>query len=183
MKSLLLHICCAPDGTIPWTALIEEGYDVTGYFYGHNIHPEAEYIRREEAVEKLASSLSRPLAIEPYDPQIWFKRTALLASEPEGGARCALCFELQLEGAAKKAAELSCSWLCTTLTISPHKDPERINALGEAVATRYGLRWLHKVWRKNNGFVRSVKASHELGLYRQNYCGCFYSAKTTETRR
>ena len=85
MKSLLLHICCAPDGTIPWTVLIEEGYDVTGYFYGHNIHPEAEYIRREEAVEKLASSLSRPLAIEPYDPQIWFKRTALLASEPEGG--------------------------------------------------------------------------------------------------
>mgnify|MGYP000908142259 CR=1 FL=1 len=78
-KKVLLHICCAPDATIPWPALAEEGYDVTGYFYGHNIHPVEEYIQRRVAVERLASLLSCPVVIEEYNPEEWFRKGALLA--------------------------------------------------------------------------------------------------------
>ncbi|WP_286934790.1 MULTISPECIES: epoxyqueuosine reductase QueH [Aminobacterium] len=176
-KKVLLHICCAPDATIPWPALAEEGYDVTGYFYGHNIHPVEEYIQRRVAVERLASLLFCPVVIEEYNPEEWFRKGALLAHEPEGGYRCALCFTLQLLGAAQAALQNKCSFLCTTLTISPHKDPIRINNIGEGVARRYGLTWLHRVWRKNNGFVRSVQASRAMRLYRQSYCGCLYSLR------
>lgn len=185
MHNLLLHICCAPDATIPWPALIEEGYCVTGYFYGHNIHPQEEYNRRREAVETLASLLSQSVYIEEYNPNEWLEKAKALSEEPEGGRRCSLCFALQLEAAAQRARELSFSYLCTILTISPHKDPDRINRLGEEISARYGITWLNKIWRKNNGFVESVRKSREMNLYRQNYCGCCYSihAESIDKRR
>jgi hypothetical protein len=173
-EELLLHLCCAPDGTIPWRALEEEGFTVTGYFYGGNIHPEEEYLLRLDAVRRLAAEHGR-LVVEPYAPAEWFRLLAPFGTEPEGGERCWRCFRLQLENAAREALRRGCRFLCTTLTISPHKNPDEINHIGAAVAEQFGLRWLHRIWRKGNGFVRSVEESRRLGLYRQGYCGCLYS--------
>lgn len=182
MKRLLLHICCAPDGTIPWQALLGEGYDVTGFFYGNNIHPLEEFGKRKEAVLSLGEYMKGEVIINPYDPEKWITLTRSLASEPEGGKRCPLCFRIQLESSAKAACAAGCHFLCTTLTISPHKDPCLINSIGEETASRYGLVWVEKIWRKNEGFKRSVHMSKDLGLYRQCYCGCVYSIRGDEQK-
>jgi hypothetical protein len=173
-EGLLLHLCCAPDGTIPWPTLEEEAFTVTGYFYGGNIHPEEEYRLRLAAVRRLAAE-HRRLVVEHYAPEEWFRLLASLEAAPEGGERCRRCFRLQLENAAREALRRGCRVLCTTLTISPHKNPDEINRIGVAVAEQFGLRWLHRIWRKGNGFARSVEESRRLGLYRQGYCGCLYS--------
>ena len=175
--SLLLHLCCAPDGTVPWPVLEQEGFSVTGYFTGNHIHPEEEYLLRVEAVRALADQGGRRLLLEPYEPARWLEATGPLRGEREGGRRCGLCFALQLLGAARAARSAGCAVLSTTLTISPHKDPERINRIGAAVAARAGLVWEARVWRRGGGFQRSVTESRRLGLYRQTWCGCVYSRR------
>lgn len=177
MKSILLHICCAPDGTIPIPDLISEGWDVTGYFYGSNIHPFSEYSKRLQALNTLITHHSIPCEIAEYSPEEWLANIKGLENEPEGGRRCTECFKCQFNSAALTAKRLGCEYLSTTLTISPHKNVSLINSLGESIALSYGLKWETRIWRKKNGFLRSIKASHELGLYRQNYCGCTFSIK------
>ncbi len=177
-KNLLLHICCAPDASVPVPDLLAEGWNVHGYFYGSNIHPQEEYARRLEALHRLTGHTGIPCDIAGYAPDEWLEGVRGLEDEPEGGRRCARCFELQLEAGAKIARALGCEYFCTTLTISPHKNVELINALGERIAGLHGLCWEKRIWRKNNGFLRSVRASKELGLYRQNYCGCRFSITT-----
>ena len=176
-KKLILHICCAPDATVPGEELLKEGYVTTGFFYGSNIHPEEEFVKRADAVRSLCLIKGIGCRIMEYDPQTWISATEGSASEPEGGKRCPLCFELQLRAAAGHAAEMGAAYLTTTLTISAHKDPQVINKIGEKVASEHGLQWIHRIWRKNDGFRRSVEESRSLGLYRQDYCGCIYSIR------
>jgi len=179
---VMLHICCAPDATVPWPALAGEFDYVAGYFYGSNIHPAKEFLKRRDAVRRLAALLGKKLFEGPYDPQdwlneihLWCKGTGLLADE--GGARCALCFRKQMEAAACAALDHGYDSLCTTLTISPRKDPAIVNAIGAAVSKRHGLTWIDKIWRRQGGFVLSVRKSREFGLYRQHYCGCVFSIR------
>ena len=174
-----LHLCCAPDATVPWPALREEGYGVTGFFYGNNIHPRGEWLARAEAVRKLAGALGGECGVAAYEPDAWFDLTRGYESAPEGGDRCVECFHVQLAASAEFAAKLGAGFLCTTLTISPHKNPAVINEIGESCASSLGLVWLNRVWRKGGGFKLSVARSKEMNLYRQNYCGCLYSARRT----
>ena len=183
-NKILLHICCAPDATVPLDDLELEGWDVAGYFYGSNIQPKDEYIKRLEALHILMSEHEDIKVIEgAYKPEQW--RTHMeslnLIHEPEGGLRCSECFKLQFEAAAHEAVRLDCTHISTSLTISPHKDVNLIIKIGEDIASKYNLIWLPKIWRKQNGFLRSIKISRELGLYRQNYCGCLPSRASAQT--
>ncbi|HOM30524.1 MAG TPA: epoxyqueuosine reductase QueH [Acetomicrobium flavidum] len=174
---VLLHICCAPDGTVPLESLKLEGNVVTCFFYGINIHPKEEYDKRLEAAKKLAANFGVSLLTLPYGPGQWLNATKALADEPEGGSRCVLCYRLQMEAAVRYAVALNYDACATSLTISPHKDPDLINAIGLGLANRACLAWIGRVWRKGGGFARSVAKSKELGLYRQRYCGCVYSIR------
>ncbi len=174
---LLLHCCCAPDGTVPVADLAEEGWDVVLHFFGGNIHPREEYDRRAEAMRLLGTARNVPLVLDPYEPEAWCVAVAPWAGEPEGGRRCVRCFALQLAAAGAAAVRRGCGALCTTLTISPHKDPQVLNDLGARVAASFGLLWVPRVWRRGGGFLRSVEESRRLKLYRQNYCGCTYSRR------
>ena len=176
-KLLLLHICCAPDGSVPVPDLLAEGWEVRGFFYGSNIHPYEEYVKRLEAVKILAAKYGIACEFPEYEPKKWFAGVAGLENEPEGGRRCERCFNLQLEAGVECAKKFGCEKFCTTLTISPHKNVNLINSIGENISLTNGLSWENRVWRKNNGFLRSVRASRELGLYRQNYCGCMFSTR------
>ena len=117
--------------------------------------------------------------IPEYVPEKWLSEIHGLEHEPEGGKRCAECFRIQLEASAREAVRLGCEYMSTTLTISPHKNVTLINEIGGAVSESHGLKWESRIWRKNNGFLRSVKISREIGLYRQNYCGCTFSITHT----
>ena len=176
-KNILLHICCAPDGTVPIPDLLNEGWNVYGFFYGSNIHPHDEYLRRLEAIHTVTSHNGIPCSIPEYLPDEWLRKIHGLENEPEGGKRCTECFRCQLEASANEAVRLGCEYMSTTLTISPHKNVKLINEIGESISKSHGLKWESRIWRKNNGFLRSVRISRELGLYRQNYCGCTFSIR------
>ncbi len=162
---------------MPWADLESEGYEVLPYWYGCNIHPADEEARRRDSMVRLKSIMGGEAIIEEYRPESWLEAVAHLADEPEGGRRCSLCFRLQLDAAASAAAAAGIGMLCTTLTISPHKDVDEINRIGTECAARHGLEWLLRVFRRRAGFLRSVALSREYGLYRQKYCGCIHSIR------
>ena len=174
----MLHICCAPDATVPLRELKAEGWRLAGFFYGSNIHPQDEYQKRLATLRGLRESELFFLIEAAYEPEAWFSQVKGLEDEPEGGRRCSACIKLQLQAAAKNALALGCSHLCTSLTISPHKDIAVVSQLGRDVCASHGLEWEDRIWRKQNGFLRSLALSRELGLYRQNYCGCTFSLRS-----
>ena len=110
-----------------------------------------------------------------YDGEAFDAIAAGYEAEPEGGARCTRCFALRIEETAKRASEGGFDYYCTTLSVSPHKDAHRINALGEAFGERWRVKWLPSDFKKRGGYQRSIALSKEWGLYRQDYCGCLYS--------
>jgi predicted adenine nucleotide alpha hydrolase (AANH) superfamily ATPase len=116
----------------------------------------------------------------PYDPQEFYTAVKGLENEPEKGARCTVCYRLRLEQAARYAADHGFDWYCTTLSISPMKDPVRLNELGTELGRQYGVPFLPSEFRKKDGYKRSLQLSAEYGLYRQDYCGCVFSKRERE---
>lgn len=169
---LLLHSCCAPCSSSVLERLMPH-FEITVYYYNPNIDPESEYRRRAHEQKQLLDRLSVPLVEAEYTPSDF--DAIGLAEEPEGGARCRACYALRLAESARYAAQNGYDWLCTTLSVSPHKKADWINELGQAVCARYGLRWLPCDFKKKNGFLRSLQLSEQYGLYRQSWCGCRYS--------
>ena len=180
---LLLQSCCGPCSSYVLEALTPY-FRVTVLYYNPNIQPRAEYDLRLENQRKIIAALPTPSAVDilecEYDGEKYDTAVKGLESEPEGGARCTVCFRLRLEETAKRASELGYDWFCTTLTVSPHKDAERLNQIGKALGERYGVPFLPSDFKKREGYKRSIQLSKEYGLYRQDYCGCLYS-KSEET--
>ncbi len=172
--ALLLHSCCGPCSSYVLEYLTRF-FDVTVLFYGPNIQPEAEYRKRLHYQREVLRHIPAKLMECEYDGDAFARAVSGLEDEPEGGARCTVCFALRLEETARRAAAGGFDWYCTTLTVSPHKDPERINRLGTAMGEKYGVRWLPSDFKKKNGYLRSIVLAKEYGLYRQDWCGCGYS--------
>ena len=98
-----------------------------------------------------------------------------LKEEKEGGARCSICIKKRMEYTCKKAKNLGYDYFATTLTVSPHKNSELINRIGEHLEKEYNIKYLYSDFKKEDGYLKSIKYSKEYDLYRQNYCGCRYS--------
>jgi len=173
---LLLHVCCAPCCTYPVEAL-KDGFNVELFFYNPNIHPEEEYQARLDEAERYAAKIGLNFYKAPYESEAWFRATSGLQDEPEGGDRCEVCYRMRLGKTAQFAATNGFEYFATTLSVSPHKDAEKINALGAEIADMYMLKFYAADFKKDGGFKRSVDMSKEAGLYRQDYCGCVYSKK------
>ena len=112
-----------------------------------------------------------------YRPKEFFRLTEGLEEEPEGGARCRVCFRQRLEKTAEEAKLSGYDYFGTTLTVSPHKDYSAISEIGRDIALKYCLSFLDMDFKKKDGFRRSIELSAKYGLYRQNYCGCKYSKR------
>ena len=110
-----------------------------------------------------------------YRPRDFLEAVRGLEDEPEGGARCSVCFKQRLEKTAETASLSGYDYFGTTLTVSPHKNYKLISRIGSELALRYRLSFLDRDFKKKDGFRRSVELSKKYGLYRQNYCGCKYS--------
>ena len=178
-----MHICCAPDATVPVLRLRAKGFEPVGFFYDPNIHPQEEYKLRLAQARKLADIQQFELLEGPYEPDAWLAAAAPYKDEPEGGLRCRVCFGVVLDAAARKAAQLGIGAFTTTLLISPHKDVRVLEEAGRECGARYGVAFLPEAFRKQDGFRQSVHLSREYGLYRQNYCGCIYSKLESERWR
>lgn len=174
-RKLLLHSCCAPCLTHPLSELQKE-FEVVLFFYNPNIHPRAEYDMRLAEAKKYCKGKCEILE-ETYDPETWFELTKGLENEPERGARCRICYEMRLAKTAAVAAKSGFQTFATTLSISPHKNAEWINALGRELEKRFGVEFLEADWKKRDGFKKSLEISKKSNLKRQNYCGCAYSQR------
>jgi predicted adenine nucleotide alpha hydrolase (AANH) superfamily ATPase len=163
--------------------LLSETYDVTGYFYNPNIHPESEYLSRLAETERHCNCCNVPLLPSIYRPRDWHAAARGYEAEPERGSRCAICFRLRLEETARTAAIHRFDCIATTLTISPHKDADLINRIGMEAGKRRHLRFHEADFKKGNGYGKSCRLSRALGLYRQSYCGCIFSKNMTRADR
>ena len=176
---LLLHSCCGPCSA-PVLEYLTQFFDVTIFWYNPNIWPQEEFDHRLGEQKKLIRAMGLEKSVQvvtvPRNSETWYRATEGLEREPEGGARCTECFRLRLREAAQFAAEGGYGWFCSTLTLSRHKDPLRINTLGETFAREYGIRWLPSEFKKRGRELRSKQLCEAYGIYRQNYCGCEYSA-------
>ena len=175
---LLLHACCAPCSSATLERLSAH-FDLTILYYNPNIYPPEEYHRREAELERFVEQAGYhyPVVELPYDPQEFYTAVQGLEQEPERGSRCTVCYRLRMRRAAQYAAEHGFDWFTTTLSISPHKDARRINEIGQQLEEEFGVKHLPSDFKKHNGYLRSLQLSEEYGLYRQDYCGCEFSAR------
>lgn len=176
-KQVLLHACCGICSAYPISFLQDMGYSVVVYFYNPNIYPEQEYQKRLDAERQLCEYFSCKLVEGVYEPDIYYNFVKGFENEPEKGARCTKCFELRLLNAAKTAKLLGINEFTTSMVISPHKNYEKLTAIGEKIALDEGLSYLSTNFRKNDGFLKTNQISKSLNLYRQNYCGCKFALR------
>ncbi len=180
---LLLHACCAPCSSHVLERLSQH-FKITIYYYNPNIHPKEEYERRLDELKKFLFRYPLAKDIElieaPYITSEFFdavntKNEPELAHEAEKGERCRRCYELRMKKAAQYASENGFDFFATTLSISPHKDAQKINDIGYTLDGIFPVNYLPSDFKKKGGFLRSRDISAEYGLYRQDYCGCIYS--------
>ena len=206
--SLLLHACCGPCSSYVLEYLCRY-FEITVLYYNPNIYPAAEYERRLNELlnfyTKFVPADNVQVIQAPYDPEEFYKAVGTrenpeLAEEPERGERCRRCYKLRLRYTYDYACAHKFDYFCTTLSISPFKDADMINEIGEGLGEAAlrepqgpqkvaqgpqkasgvpepveGPRWLPSDFKKKNGFKRSLELSAEYNLYRQEYCGCIYS--------
>ena len=180
VPELALHSCCAVCSSSVLERLSPH-FRVTVVYYNPNITPRGEYERRKAEQIRIINTLEWPNAVSyvdfDYDHGEFLKAASGYESEPEGGARCARCFALRLERSARYASERSIPYICSTLTVSPHKSAAAVNAAGEAAALAHGVTWLCSDFKKKDGYLRSVRLAEQYNIYRQSYCGCEFASQ------
>lgn len=177
-KKLLLHSCCGPCSSYVISYLTNY-FDITILYYNPNIYPYDEYLKRKQEQIKLINEIdcSNNLDIMDcdYDNDLYEKCIIGLENEPERGNRCMVCYNLRMEKTAKMAKEFNYDYFCTTLSVSPYKNSEWINKIGEKLQNKYNINWLYSDFKKKDGYKQSILLSKKYNLYRQDYCGCIYS--------
>lgn len=168
---LLLHACCAPCSSYV-LEFLKDTFDITIYFYNPNIYSIEEYEKRYNEFSKLGKY---PIIKANYNSQVFYDITKGLEDIPEGGKRCWACYEERLESTAVFAKAGDFDYFTTTLSISPYKNADRINEIGEKLAEKNDIKFLYSNFKKEEGYKKSIELSKQYGLYRQDYCGCIFS--------
>lgn len=178
VPSLLLHSCCAPCSSY-CLEYLSNYFRITVFYYNPNIYPEEEYHKRVEEqrrfIERLPAKHPISFVEGNFDKEQFYETVKGYEDCPEGGERCFKCYELRLEETAKLAKEMGMDYFTTTLSISPLKNADKLNEIGEKLGVIYDVAHLGSDFKKKNGYKRSVELSNEYGMYRQYYCGCVYS--------
>lgn len=169
--NILLHICCGNCAIFPVKMLREQNHQLTGYFFNHNIHPYQEYSRRLTTTREYAQRVELPLLVD--DEYLLEKFLANVANKPED--RCTYCYRSRLEKTAQKASSQGFEAFSTTLLYSRYQNQEAIIAFGRELEEEYQIAFVGQDFRP--GWNEGIQISKEMGLYRQQYCGCIYSEK------
>lgn len=175
---LMLHVCCAVCASYVLEYLSAH-FDIYIVYYNPNITEKDEYDYRYAELKRLL--LEMPLSGKvsiidcDYDSERFFEIAKGLENEKEGGARCKECFLERLTYTAEKSIKSGCDYFATTLTISPLKNAQLINSIGQMIEEKTGAKYLSTDFKKKNGYKRSIELSNIYSLYRQNFCGCVFS--------
>lgn len=186
VPSLLLHSCCAPCSSYVLEYL-SQYFNITVFYYNPNIFPESEFEKRiheqDYLIEHLPAKNKIHFIAGDYESEKFYRMAKGLENIPEGGERCFKCYELRLRKTAELAKSLGFDYFTTTLSISPMKNAQKLNEIGEELAQEFGISYLNSDFKKKNGFKRSTELSREFGLYRQDYCGCVFSKMERERQK
>jgi len=178
VPTLLLHSCCAPCSSYVLEYLSQH-FTITVFYYNPNIYPDEEYLKRVNEQQEFIRQMDfkHPVDfIEGEFDKIKFHEVVKGYEDClEGQERCTICYRLRLEETAVQAKARDFDYFTTTLSISPLKNSDKINEIGNDIGKMVGVKWLPSDFKKKNGYKRSIELSAEYGLYRQNYCGCVYS--------
>ncbi len=182
VPKLLLHACCAPCSSYVIEYLSKYFY-ITILYYNPNIDTEEEFNYRYQELSRFIKEFKTKYPVHlinaGYHKEDFEKISKGLESEPERGARCLKCYKLRLEKSYEYAKNNNFDYITTTLTLSPHKNSKVINEIGSELEKIYHVPYLYSDFKKRDGYKRSIELSHEYNLYRQDYCGCIYSKKTS----
>ncbi|WP_300409416.1 epoxyqueuosine reductase QueH [Lagierella sp.] len=183
--SLLLHSCCGPCSTSVLEYLTSY-FKVTILYYNPNIFPKEEYFKRLEEQKKVIEKVEGKFEIDfiegRYVPEEYFDAVKEVKDLPEGSKRCFNCYELRLKEAAKFAVENKMDYFATTLSVSPYKNAQVINELGERIGEEYKVMHLPNDFKKKDGYKKSIELSKKWNIYRQDYCGCVFSKREAAER-
>jgi len=173
---LLLHACCGVCSSSVLERLLPY-FHITILYYNPNIYPNEEYIKRlntqKQIIEELANEVE--LLEIRYNEEDFNNIVTGLEEEKEGGKRCSKCYYLRLEKTAQIAKEKGFEYFCTTLSVSPYKDSEKLNKIGKILEEKFNIKYLYSDFKKKDGYKRSNELAKKYNLYRQDYCGCKYS--------
>ena len=165
----LMHICCAPCANRPIAALREEGTAVTGFWFNPNIHPYTEYQARKRTLEDYAGEIGMRLIVGgTYDLRSFLPQ---VAGDIDG--RCAYCYRIRMEAAARYAAEHGFDSFTTSLLISPYQNHAMISRTAQEMGEKYGVEFLYRDFRPLFQAGQDFARAH--GFYMQKYCGCIFS--------
>ena len=168
---VLLHVCCANCAIYPIKSMREDGLEVMGFFYRHNIHPYTECLRRQEALEAYAENIDLKVIYQQgYDLEGFIRNVAFRESE-----RCNYCYHDRLRSTALIAKRGKFDYFSSTLLYSKHQKHELIRSMGDSIGKSVGVSFLYQDYRE--GWKEGIECSKQMGLYRQHYCGCVYSEK------
>lgn len=170
-RKMLLHSCCGPCSTVVVERL-KENFDLTVFFFNPNIEPKEEYEKRKSEQQKVCNNFGIDFLDADYDNSGWRKFVAGYENEKEGGERCRKCFFYRLLRTASHAKQNGFDIFATTLSVSPHKSTIVINEVATQISKEQTIEFLAESFKKKDGYLRSINLSKDLGLYRQNYCGC-----------
>lgn len=174
-EKLLLHSCCAPCSSTCLERL-KDYFDVTVLYYNPNIDDAAEYQKRKAEQIRLLEQTGWAKFLDcDHDNAAFEKMAKGYENEPERGKRCYLCYALRLDKTALLCKEHGFDYFATTLTLSPYKNAEWLNEIGENLAGRYEVNYLFTDFKKKGGYHRSIELSKQFNLYRQDFCGCRFS--------
>lgn len=186
VPSLLIHSCCAPCSSYVLEYL-SEYFNITVFFFNPNIYPQEEYTERAKEQKRLIDEMQVKHAVKfvegQYDQNRFYQAVKGFEKVKEGGERCFLCYRLRLTEAAILAKEQGFDYFTTTLTISPLKRADKLNAIGKELEEAYGVKYLYSDFKKKEGYKRSIELSGQYHLYRQNYCGCVFSKQERESQQ
>ena len=178
VPTLLLHSCCAPCSSY-CIEYLSQYFKVTIFYYNPNITEETEYRKRVEEQKRFIKQFQTKYPVSfiegDYNPQCFFESAKGYENAPEGGERCFRCYELRLREAGRVAKEGKFDYFTTTLSISPLKNAQKLNEIGERLSKEWDVSYLYSDFKKKEGYKRSTELSKEYDLYRQNFCGCAFS--------
>lgn len=153
------------------------------YFCNPNIQPQEEYEKRLAEARRIARHFEVAFDSDAYDPGLWEKAVEPWDHTSEGGERCMQCFLVRMQRCAAFCRERGLERFATVMSVSPYKSAAQLDRAGNQAAAEYGVCYEPFNFKKNNGFNKSVHLSRELGLYRQDYCGCRLSRRERDVRR
>lgn len=186
IPSVLLHSCCAPCSSHVISTLTPY-FDITILYYNPNIEPYEEYEKRKQEeirfIKEFPNQNKLTIIDCDHDNDLFHKTIKGLEQEKEGGARCIKCYYLRLDKTAQEALKHGYDYFATTLTVSPLKNSQKLNEIGEYLSNKYNIKYLYSDFKKKEGYKHSIELSKEYNLYRQDYCGCIYSKQERELQK